>query len=173
MNPKWLTGSVAVIAILLGIIATKYAFRDAPAQIAAQAADIRPNPVLAVSAVAPPAVEEKPEEKPAPAKPSRSGWRSTIPVNPIVSWWDVDPVKVNGEKSPHGQHPKSIAVNDDGDRVVFHGHHAIDIWTKGSAKPNRIQHDWLRGEVMVAADASRFFVCDKVNRKLLTYHGNG
>jgi hypothetical protein len=108
-----------------------------------------------------PKAEPKPEPKPEPPPP---------PL--VLARWAVPVAVANGKDDRGENSPKTIAVSDDGERVLVGAAHLLDIWRKGNPAPVRAQPK--RGErAFVAPDASRGYLIAHDPTRVETYDRDG
>lgn len=135
-----------------------------------------PNPVPPAKATPKKPGPDKPESKSPPKKAvADKPWaRSTLAVNPTVRTWKVPPLNLPKDRIDLQVTP-SVAISDDGTRVIVQNHPAVDFWDPASARNVRVLPPdvaQLSGAIL-AQDASRAYVRNEKTKKVETYDGTG
>lgn len=118
---------------------------------------------------------EEDENKPASKPADKPTDRSTVPANLVLKRLKTPPLDVPKGRI-HIPATNSVAINNEGTRVIVENHPAVDIWDTVKLSLVRVQPEpvgGLGGGAIIAQDASRVYVRNDTGKKVDTYNGDG
>jgi hypothetical protein len=119
-----------------------------------------------------PADAPKPDAKPEPKAEPKPEPKPEPPAPLVLARWAVPVAVLNGKEDRGSNGVKTLAVSNDGERVMVGTAHFIDIWHKGDRAAVRAQLPRVE-TVFLAPDASRGYIVASDPTRVETYDRDG